>query len=96
VSIALFFVVSGFLLTALLGSIERSRKMLGVAAAFLVALACIIVFIKPVQLPPASVLLHGPGATSTSSTIPAHAGGAAVSASAIVDEGGPGEGTSVR
>jgi hypothetical protein len=96
VSIALFFVVSGFLLTALLGSIERSRKLLGIAAVFLVALACIIVFVKPVQLPPASVWLHGSSTTSTSSTIPPHAEGAAASVSATIGAGGFTEGTSVR
>lgn len=51
VSIALFFLLSGFFLSTLLGAIEHSRRLLGIAAACLVGVACIIVFLTPVQLP---------------------------------------------
>jgi hypothetical protein len=51
VSIALFFLLSGLFLSVLLGAIERSRKLLAVAGACLVAVVCIIVFLTPVQLP---------------------------------------------
>jgi hypothetical protein len=52
VSIALFLLLSGFFLTTLLGAIEHSRKLLGLAGAFLVVIVCVIVFLTPVQLPP--------------------------------------------
>ena len=51
VSIALFFLLSGLFLSTLLGAVERSRKLLGVAAVCLVAVACLIVFLTPVRLP---------------------------------------------
>lgn len=76
VSIILFFLLSGFFLAALLGSTERSRKLLAIAGGCLVALACIIVFVKPVQLPPASQLIHGTS-TTTSTTVPPGPPGAA-------------------
>jgi hypothetical protein len=65
VSIALFFLLSGFFLAALLGAVERSRKLLSVAGACLVVLACIIVFLKPVQLPPARQLIFGTSSTTS-------------------------------
>ena len=65
-SIVLFFVLSGFFLAALLGAVERSRKLLGIAGACLVVLACIIVFVKPVQLPSLRQLRYGTTSTTTS------------------------------
>jgi hypothetical protein len=62
----LFFLLSGFFLAALVGAVERSRKLLAVAGACLVVLVCIIVFVKPVQLPSLSDLRHG--TTTTTST----------------------------
>jgi hypothetical protein len=59
VSIALFLLLSGFFLTALLGAIEHSRKLLGLAGGFLVAVVCVIVFLTPVQLPPSLRLGFG-------------------------------------
>ena len=50
-SIALFFLLSGFFLFALLAAIEHSRKAVAVAGACLVAVVCIIVFLTPVRLP---------------------------------------------
>ena len=64
-SIALFFLLSGFFLAALLGVLERKRKVLGISAGCLAAIACIIVFLQPVQLPPTQVLLHGSSTTTT-------------------------------
>lgn len=58
-SIVLFFLLSGFFLATLLGSVERSRKLLAVAGALLVVLACIVVFLRPVQLPSLSSLRDG-------------------------------------
>jgi hypothetical protein len=51
ISIVLFFLLSGFFLSALLGALEHSRKLLGIAAACLIVVACVIVFFTPVQLP---------------------------------------------
>ena len=51
VSIALFFLLSGFFLFALLAAIEHSRKAVAVAGVCLVAVVCIIVFLTPVRLP---------------------------------------------
>jgi hypothetical protein len=51
ISIVLFFLLSGFFLSALLGALEHSRKLLGVAAACFVAVACVIAFLTPIQLP---------------------------------------------
>jgi hypothetical protein len=51
VSIVLFFLLSGFFLAILLGAIEHSRKLLGIAAGCLAAVVCIIVFLTPVELP---------------------------------------------
>ena len=82
-SIVLFFVLSGFFLAALLGAVERSRKLLGIAGACLVVLACIIVFVKPVQLPSLRQLRYGTSST-TSSLPPADGKGATGSAGAAV------------
>jgi hypothetical protein len=76
VSIALFFLLSAFFLTALLGALGKDRRWLGGAGVCLVALACIIVFLKPVQLPSKDQLLHG-ASTTTSSTVPPGPPGAA-------------------
>ena len=51
VSIALFFLLSGFFLFALLAAIEHSRKALAIAGACLAAVLCIIIFLTPVRLP---------------------------------------------
>jgi hypothetical protein len=51
VSIALFFLLSGFFLSLLLGAIEHSGKLLAVSGACLAAVVCIIVFLTPVELP---------------------------------------------
>ena len=75
-SIALFFLLSGFFLAALLGSTERSRKLLALAGGCLVAIACIIIFLKPIQLPPTSVLLHGTPTTTTTTAPPGPPGAA--------------------
>ena len=47
----LFFLLSGFFLSTLLGAIEHSRKLLAIAAACFVAVACVIAFLTPIQLP---------------------------------------------
>jgi len=51
VSIALFFLISGFFLAVLLAALEHSRRLLAVAGGCLVAVVCIIVFLTPVDLP---------------------------------------------
>jgi hypothetical protein len=51
VSIALFFLLSGFFLFALLAALEHSRRAVAVAVACLAAVVCIIVFLTPVRLP---------------------------------------------
>ena len=66
----MFFLLSGFFLAALVGAIERSRKLLGVAGACLVVLVCIIVFVKPVQLPSLSELVHKTTTTTPATTTP--------------------------
>ena len=68
VSIVLFFLLSGFFLAALVGAIERNRRLIGIAGACLVVLVSIIVFVKPVQLPSLSDLRHGTTTTTTSTT----------------------------
>ena len=70
----MFFLLSGFFLAALVGAIERSRKLLGVAGACLVVLVCIIVFVKPVQLPSLSELVHKTTTTTPATTTPTTAG----------------------
>lgn len=64
----LFFLLSGFFLAALVGAIERSRKLLGIAGACLIVLTCIIVFLKPVQLPWLSDLRNGTTTTTSTTT----------------------------
>jgi hypothetical protein len=59
VSIALFFLLSGFFLAVLLGAIEHSGRLLVVAGACLAAVVCIIVFLAPVQLPSWHTLRDG-------------------------------------
>ena len=51
VSIALFFLLSGFFLFALLAALQHSRKALAVAIGCLAAVVSIIIFLTPVQLP---------------------------------------------
>jgi hypothetical protein len=64
-SILLFFLLSGFFMAPLVGSLLRSRKILGAAAACFVAVACVIVFLHPVRLPS---LGGQSGTTSTGTT----------------------------
>jgi hypothetical protein len=59
VSIALFFLLSGFFLSVLLGAIEHSAKLLIVSGACLAAVVCIIVFLTPVKLPSFHSLRNG-------------------------------------
>jgi hypothetical protein len=61
VSIALFFLLSGFFLSALLSALEHSRKLLAVAAVCFIAVACVIGFLTPIQLPPSWRLGARPG-----------------------------------
>ena len=65
VSIALFFLLSGFFLSLLLGAIEHSGKLLAVSGACLAAVVCIIVFLTPVELPS----LHSHKASPTPETV---------------------------
>jgi len=51
VSIVLFFLLSAFFLTALLGALERSRKLVGIAGGCLAGVVLIIVLLTPVELP---------------------------------------------
>ena len=83
VSIVLFFLLSGFFLAALVGAIERSRKLLGVAGACLVVLVCIIVFVKPVQLPSLSELVHKTTTTTSTTAGPSGAPAATPVAPAV-------------
>lgn len=73
ISVVLFFLLSGFFLSALLGALERSRKLLGVAAGCCVAVVCVIVFLTPVQLP--SLNLHVHDATTTTAPVTTTSGG---------------------
>lgn len=91
-SIALFFLLSGFFLAALLGALQRSRKLQGAAVACLVAIACIIVFLRPVQLPPAQQLLHGT-TTTTEKLAPLGPPGAAGSGGVPATSASPGAST---
>ena len=68
VSIVLFFLLSGFFLTVLLGAIEHSRKLLLLAGGCLVAVVCIIVFLTPVQLPSFHLGRDAPSTTTTIAT----------------------------
>jgi hypothetical protein len=65
VSIALFFLLSGFFLTVLLGAIEHSGKLLAIAGGCLAGIVCIIVFLSPVQLPS----LHPGGGGHSTATV---------------------------
>ncbi len=51
VSIALFFLLSGFFLFSLLAALQRSRKALLIAIVCLAAVVNIIIFLTPVQFP---------------------------------------------
>ena len=51
ISIILFFLLSGFFLSVLLGAVEHSRRLLAIAGGCLVAVVCVIVFLTPVRLP---------------------------------------------
>lgn len=73
-SIALFFLLSAFFLAALLGATERSRKLLGIAGACLAAIVCLIVFLKPVQLPSLDQIFHGSSTTITTIAPPGRPG----------------------
>ncbi len=73
IGIVLFFLLSAFFLSALLGALERSKRLLGVAAACLVAVVCVIVFLTPVQLPSLDAVLgvfEGDPSPSTSTEVP--------------------------
>jgi hypothetical protein len=80
----LFLLLSGFFLAALIGAVERSRKLLGVAGACLVVIVSIIVFVKPVQLPSFRDILNGTTTTTISAAKPGVGGsaGAAIGAPA--------------
>jgi len=65
ISVVLFFLLSGFFLSALLGALERSRKLIGIAVACCVAVACVIVFLTPVHLPSFDFGFGGGTATNT-------------------------------
>ena len=67
-SILLFFLLSGFFMALLVGSLLRSRKILGAAAACFIAVACVIVFLHPVQLPSLGGRSNATSTTSTSTT----------------------------
>ena len=69
ISVVLFFLLSGFFLSALLGALQRSKKLLAIAGACAVAVACVIVFLTPVQLPSLHFL------TSSNPTITTAEGG---------------------
>jgi hypothetical protein len=66
ISVVLFFLLSGFFLSALLGALEHSRRLLGIAAACCVAVACVIIFLTPVKLPSFN---FGSSGTTTTTTI---------------------------
>jgi hypothetical protein len=86
VSIALFFLLSGFFLAALLGAILRSRYLFGIAAGCIAAVACIIVFLQPVQLPSLEQLRYGTSTTTTTQAPPG-APGAGVDGGAAIHSG---------
>lgn len=65
ISVVLFFLLSGFFLSALLGALQRSRKLLGIALACCVAVACVIVFLTPVRLPSFNFGCTGSSSTTT-------------------------------
>lgn len=72
VSIALFFLLSGFFLTILLGAIERSGKLLLISGGCLAAIVCIIVFLTPVEWPSWHLGWGGDNdGTVTSTVVPA-------------------------
>jgi membrane associated rhomboid family serine protease len=50
-SILLFFLLSGFFMALLVGLLLRNRRLLGLAGACFVAIACVLVFLHPVTLP---------------------------------------------
>ncbi len=68
---SLFFLLSGFFLTILLGAIERSGRLLAVAGACLAAVVCIIIFLTPVKLPSWHTLRNSAprDAATTTSTV---------------------------
>lgn len=66
ISVVLFLLLSGFFLSALLGALEHSRKLLAVAFACCAAVACVIVFLTPVELP---VFSHDKSPDSTTTTV---------------------------
>lgn len=95
ISVILFFLLSGFFLSALLGALERSRRLLGVAIACVVAVACVIVFLTPVELPVFNNKGKAPSDTTTStiSAVPTTGGGAT---SSTITTAMTGEGVSAR
>jgi len=69
IGILLFFLLSGFFLSTLLGALERSRKLLAVSGACLAAVVCVIVFLTPVQVPSWRLGLGPEPSVTTLSTI---------------------------
>ena len=77
IGVVLFFLLSGFFLSTLRGTLERSRRLLGVAGLCVVAVVCVIVFLTPVQLPSWRLGLGGdpePASTTVKTTAKATAG----------------------
>jgi hypothetical protein len=68
IGVVLFFLLSGFFLSALLGTLERSRKLLGVAGVCLVAVVLVLVFLTPVELPSWRMIRSGQEPASSSTT----------------------------
>jgi Kef-type K+ transport system membrane component KefB len=69
VSIALFFLLSGFFLFALLAALQHSGKALAIAVVCVAAVVCIIVFLTPVRLPNWIPRLDKPGKGSTTTSV---------------------------
>jgi predicted branched-subunit amino acid permease len=65
-SVALLLLLGAFFLSALIGALERSRKMLAISAACCVAVACVVVFLSPLRLPPVPA---AEGATTTTAVL---------------------------
>lgn len=69
ISVVLFFLLSGFFLSALLGALQRSRRLIGVAVACCAAVVCVIVFLTPVKLPSLNLNFLNGHATTTTTTV---------------------------
>lgn len=75
-SIALFFLLSGFFLAALLGALHHNKRLWGASGACLAIIVAIIVVLKPVQLPSTDQLLHGVSTTTPTTGAPGPPGAA--------------------